>query len=171
MGRVHLVSMGPDLGGEPHRHMLAQLDADSNMGASSLKKKRGPYRANHGRSRIMDRSAHVMYRRRGYTLEITIKRGVNEQEMDTLIGKLGAHLLGSNRCKVTLISGRHKNLGDLSRIDLGKLRKKLYDELDKRATIGLTLTDIESKGLLHKGFAHEMKFKRQNRKLMPILAK
>ena len=107
-----------------------------------------------------------MYRKRGYTLEITIKRGVNEHEMDTLIGKLAAHRIGSHRCVVTLVVGKEKKLGDITRIDLEKLRKKLYAELEKRATIGLTLTDVEAKGILHKGFAHEMKFKNMNRKIL-----
>ena len=60
IGRVHLVGLGPDVGDEQDAHILTQLDADANMGAKKLlARRKGPFKASRGPSRIMDRSAHV----------------------------------------------------------------------------------------------------------------
>ncbi len=160
VGRVHLVSLGPDVGDENENHILTQLDADANMGAQNLRQRarRGPFRTSTGRSRIMDRSAHVSYRRRGYTIEITIRRGVTENEMDVLISKLCAHRMSSQEATVFLINGTRKKMGTLDRIDMEKLRLKIEKELTKRATIGILIQDNVSKGLLHKGYSYSMDF-------------
>ena len=66
MGRVHLVGLGPDVGDQHPTHFLSQLDADANMGAQNLRERsrKGPFRSSKGRSRVMNRTAHVTYRRR-----------------------------------------------------------------------------------------------------------
>ena len=167
IGRVHLVSLGPDTGDQREQHILTQLDADANMGAQNLRmrSRRGPFKGSSGRSRIMDSSAHVSYRRRGLAMEITVRRGITDTEMDNLIGKLSAHRITSRESYLFLISGSRKKLGSIDRINMEKLREKIYDELDKRATIGLLLQDVHSKGLLHTGYSHSMSFKENNRRI------
>jgi len=168
IGRVHLVALGPDTGDQHEEHFLTQMDADSNMGAQNLRmsSRRGPFRASKGRSRIMDRSAHVSYRRRGHTIEITVRRGISEQEMDNLIGKLSAHRIASQQAILYILSTRRKKMGTLDRIDMKKLRSHIYDELDKRATIGLLVQDVYTKGLLHTGFSHSRMSKSNNKMLL-----
>jgi len=160
VGRVHLVALGPDVGDENENHILTQLDADANMGAQNLRMRarRGPFRTSTGRSRIMGSSAHVSYRRRGYTIEITVRRGVTGTEMDVLISKLCAHRMASQEATVFLINGTRKKMGTLDRIDMEKLRSKIEKELTKRATIGILIQDSVSKGILHKGYSYSMEF-------------
>jgi len=116
------------------------MDADANMGAKTLREqsRRGPFKASSGRSRVLDRSAHVSYRRRGKALEITIRRGVTEYELDTLIGKLGAHRVGSHNAFLYIIKGNSKKkIGVLDRIDLTKLRDKIEECLITFRVVGL----------------------------------
>ena len=167
VGRVHLVSLGPDVGDQREQHFLSQMDADSNMGAQNLRmsSRRGPFKNRSGRSRVMDQSAHVSYRRRGHAIEITVRRGITESEMENLLGKLAAHRMASSRSDVFYISGSKKKIGSLDRVDLEKLRDKIYQDLSQKRTVGILVHDIHTKGLLHKGFSHGMDFKRMNRKL------
>ena len=173
VGRVHLVALGPDTGDQREQHILTQMDADANMGAQNLRvrSRRGPFRTSTGRSRVMDRTAHVAYRRRGHAIEIAVRRGVTDSEMETLIGKLSAHRIASQKADLYLIIGSRKKMGDLDRIDMEKLRDKIYRELEKRATIGLLLQDVHTKGLLHKGYSHSMSFKENNKMMQGLLAK
>lgn len=173
VGRVHLVSLGPDTGDQRDQHILTQLDADSNMGAQNLRERsrRGPFKASSGRSRVMGRSAHVSYRRRGHALEITVRRGVTDSEMSTLIGKLNAHRISSYKSILILISGSRKKLGTLDRIDMEKLREKIYQQLDKRPTIGLLVQDVQTEGVLHKGYSHSMNFAKDAQVLQRLFAK
>jgi hypothetical protein len=167
VGRVHLVSLGPDVGDQRTSHFMTQMDADANMGANNLRHtRRGPFKTSTGRSRVMDRSRHVAYRRRGHAMEITVRRGVTDYEMETLIGKLSAHRISSQHADLFLIASSRKNLGDLDRIDMGKLRDRIYTELQKRATIGLLLQDRISKGILHKGYSHSMTFRENTSNLL-----
>lgn len=161
IGRVHLVTMGPLVGDEESRHFLAEMDADSNMGAKRMADagRRGPFRSSTGSSRVMDRSAHVVYRRRGPSIEITILRGVTSYELDTLFGKLGAHRMSVGNSHVFLIDGRKKKMGLLDRINLEKLRDKVERALDKRRQIGIEITDTKRRGILHKKDGHERSMK------------
>ena len=163
MGRVHLVSLGPDVGDQHPMHFLSQLDADSNMGAQNLRERsrKGPFRNSSGRSRVMNRSAHVTYRRRGHAMEITVRRGVTNYELEVLIGKICSHRITAGDCVLFLIAGSKKKMGSLDRIDMEKLRIKIEDELSKRATIGILLQDVSRKGILHKGDAHTTQFAAQ----------
>ena len=168
IGRVHVVSLGPFVGEEESRHFLSQMDADSNMGAKRFTEasRRGPFKQSSGRSRIMDRSAHVSYRKRGHALEITISRGVTLYEMDTLIGKLNAHRLGTHGAEIFIIGASKKKLGSLDRIDLDKLRNKILDEVEKRRQVGLLVVDTKEPGILHRGYAHNMTTKEAYRGLL-----
>ena len=158
IGRVHLVTLGPLVGDEESRHFLTEMDADSNMGAKQMRVggRRGPFKSSSGRSRIMDRSAHITYRRRGHTLEITIIRGVTPYELDTLIGKLSAHRISTVQSHIFFIDSRKKKLGDIDRVDFEKLRHMIEQALDKRRQVGVLLVDTKQHGVLHKAHGHEM---------------
>ena len=166
IGRVHVVSLGPFVGEEESRHFLSQMDADSNMGAKRFTEasRRGPFKQSSGRSRIMDRSAHVSYRKRGHALEITISRGVTSYEMDTLIGKLGAHRLSTVKTHLFLIDGKKKKLWLLDHVSLEKLRDKIHTTLDKKRQLGLELCDERERGILHKPDGHKRDMKESMRK-------
>ena len=166
VGRVHLVHIGPHVGDQRDDHILAEMDADANMGAQKLREqsRRGPFKRSEGRSRVMDKSAHVAYRRRGRTLEITISRGVTTYEMETLIGKLGAHRLATHGSFLYIIKGNsRKKIGTLDRVDLNKLRDKIYECLDKYSTAGLLIQDTAERGALHKAYSHGMEMKENYR--------
>ena len=172
VGRVHLVKMG-NVGDQRDNHILAQMDADSNMGAKTLlqRSKRGPFKHSSGRSRVMAKTAHVSYRRRNGTLEITVRRGITEQEMDTLIAKLGAHRLSTRNSYLYIIKGgRKKKIAALAQVKLDTLRMKIYDCLDKYSTIGLLVQDTYEKGALHKGYSHGMEMVDAMRKMPGLFA-
>jgi len=156
IGRVHLVTLGPLVGDEESRHFLAEMDADSNMGAKRMLDagRRGPFKASSGASRIMDKSAHVTYRRRGHRIEITVLRGVSTYELDTLLGKIGAHRMSTTNSTLFFIDGRKKKLGNLDRIDMEKLRDKIEKALDKRREIGIEISDLSQRGIMHKPSGH-----------------
>ena len=160
IGRVHLVTLGPLVGDEESRHFLAEMDADSNMGAKRMLDagRRGPFKGSSG-NRIMDRSAHVTYRRRGHSIEITVLRGVTSYELDTLIGKLGAHRISTTRSTLFFSDGRKKKMGLLDQIDLEKLREKIENALDKRRQIGIEISDQSHRGIMHKAGAHKRAMK------------
>ena len=144
-GRVHYVAMGP-LGREPV-HFLKEMDADSNMGAKKLRdsSRKGPFRTERGSSRVLSRTRHITYRRRGHALEITISRGVTAEEMDELVGKLAAHRVSTSGTMLWLIDSKSKKMGKLSQIDLIKLRDKVLETLSSRRTVGLRLLDKPGK--------------------------
>ena len=169
VGRVHLVSIGQSED-QRENHILTEMDADANMGAQRLKERsrRGPFKTSSGRSRVLDRSAHVSYRRRGAALEITVQRGATEYELDTLFGKLGAHRLATIGSVIYIIKGgRKKKIGKLDRVDLDKLREKVEECLDKYSSAGLLVQDTEHRGALHKSYLHGMRFKENLRQLAP----
>ena len=162
VGRVHLVRLGDQVGDARDSHLLTEMDADANMGAKKLREqsRRGPFKSSTGRSRVMDRSAHVAYRRRLRALEITISRGVTLHEMDTLIGKLGAHRLATHGSFLFIIKGTsRKKVGALDRIDLRKLRDKIHECLDKHRACGLLVQDTQERGTMHKAYSHGMEMK------------
>ena len=112
----------------------------------------------------MDRSAHVSYRSRGGALEITISRGVINHEMETLIGKLGAHRLATHGAFLYIIKQLEKE-GNLDRVDLRKLRDRIYDCLNKYRTCGLLVQDTKTRGTLHKAYSHGMEMKENYRSM------
>jgi hypothetical protein len=154
VGRVHLVKMGDAVGDQRENHIMSQMDADSNMGAQLLREqsKRGPFKRSSGRSRVMDRSAHVSYRRRLGAIEITITRGITDHELDTLISKMGAHRLSTHGAFLYILKGNSKKLvARLDKVNLETFRNKIRDCLDKYPRMGLLIQDTYEKGALHKG--------------------
>ena len=173
VGRVHLVKMGNAVGDQRDNHILTQMDADANMGAKNLlqRSRRGPFKRSSGRSRIMAKTAHVSYRRRNGALEITVRRGINEQEMDTLLAKLGAHRLSTRNSYLYIIKGgSKKKIAALAQVKLENLRLKIIDCLAKYSTIGLLVQDTYEKGALHKGYSHGMEMVESMRKMPGLFA-
>ncbi|MEO2151510.1 MAG: hypothetical protein ABGW50_02515, partial [Thermococcus sp.] len=70
MGAVHIVQPAEYFS---DKHFLFDVEGDINEGQKVLveRSKRGPFRAQIGRSTVMDRSAHVTYRKRAGAFEIT----------------------------------------------------------------------------------------------------
>jgi hypothetical protein len=163
IGRVHLVSLGPDVGDQRENHILVQMDADSNMGANRLQKRsrRGPFRASSGRSTVMEHTSHVHYRRRGNAMEITVRRGVTDSELSTLIGKLGSHRIATFGAYLYIIMGnsRKKKVGRMTKVSLIKLRRRIVEALEKHKSIGLLIQDTIEKGTLHDSKTHSMETK------------
>ena len=145
VGRVHYVEMGPL--GKEKIHFMKEMDADANMGAKSMlsASRKGPFRGSRGPSRVLSRTRHITYRRRGHALEITISRGATPEEMDELVGKLAAHRISTSETTVTFIDSKRKKLGKLSQMDLLKLRDKIMETLANRTVVGLLLMDKHDK--------------------------
>lgn len=168
VGRVHLVHLGPEVGDQRQDHILAEMDADANMGAQKLREqsRRGPFKRSGGRSRVMDRSAHVAYRHRGRAMEITIRRGITDHEMETLMGKLGAHRMATHGSFLYMIKGNsRKKIANLDRIDFTKLRIKIDECLNKYRVCGLLIQDTQERGTLHKAYSHGMQMKENYRSM------
>jgi hypothetical protein len=175
IGRVHEVGFGVLVGDESNNHFLTQMDADSSMGAKRMLEsgRRGPFRSSSGPSRVMDKSAHVSYRRRGHTMEITVRRGVSSYELDTLIGKLAAHRMSTSNSHVFFISRRRKKIGKLSTVDLNKLRELISKTLMGSMQVGLQITDAKQHGILLTEAGHSRAMKhnfRHPKKLVNALA-
>ena len=168
VGRVHLVSLGPDVADQRENHILVEMDADSNMGAKRLRERsrRGPFKTSSGRSTILSHSAHVLYRQRGNGIEITVRRGVTDKELDTLMSKLSAHAVGKVNSYLYIIrGGRRKKIGIIGKVSLIKLRQRIEDALDKYRSVGLLLQDLITKGLMHKSDTHTMQTAAELRKI------
>lgn len=160
-GRVHEVGLGALVQDEARNHFLAEADADANMGNKALLEgsRSGPFRSSTGPSRVMDRSAHVLYRRRGPTIEITVKRGVTSYELDTLTGKLAAHRLSTHDTHVFFVDGRRRKIGKLIDVNLQALRSMITETLVKRTQVGIEITDERKQGILHKPTGHTRRTK------------
>ena len=156
VGRVHLVGIGGM--GEERDHFLTQMDADANMGAKALRQssRKGPFRNEGGRSRVVSRTAHVVFRLRGKAVEITIRRGVTSEEMDNLFGKLTAHRISVHHTMLFYVERKSRKLGRMDRIDLDKLRAKVYKGLTKMHTVGIRLMDTDRLGATHRGKTHSL---------------
>ena len=156
--RVHLVKMANIAG---PTHFMQQLAADANMGQRKVESmtRKGPF-GTKGRYRVMARSAHVKYTKRLGVIEITIQRGVRPTELDVLLGKLGAHRHSVEQSICTLVVNRKKRkLGNLKNVDLNKLRTEIETILMTRRVVGITLTDIKGRGVLHRKHKPEMHYK------------
>ena len=104
MGQVHMVHFGAN---PNEKHFLFDIEGDVNEGQKRLisKSQRGPFASSTGRSTIMDRSSHVIYRKRNGALEITVSRGVIQSEIDLLMNKLAMHRTSVPLSNVVLIKG------------------------------------------------------------------
>ena len=161
MGAMHLVMPTSGLLHDDD-HIMKEISEDSNMGRIEVEgKRRGPFRREKGRSRIMSRTANVVIRKRRQQIEITVRRHATEEEFNILHGKLGAHTTTSPNCIVYLVHGSsRKKLGMLGEINLLKLLQLLRDAMSSNATVGLLLIDSHFGGALHKPYVHSARFSR-----------
>ena len=81
-------------------------------------------------------------------------------------GKLGAHRLATHGAFLYIIKGNSKKkVGNLDRVDLRKLRDRIYDCLNKFRTCGLLVQDTKTRGTLHKAYSHGMEMKENYRSM------
>ena len=159
MGRAHIVRADIDA---TSKHWMHDVQGDINDGATKLmvKGRRGPFKDQRGASQVLDRSAHVMYRRRHRTMEITVKRGVSEAEMDLLMSKLLAQQVSAPGCMVVMVKGgKRYPMGPVSAARIKTLRALIHECLDRYATCGIHLIEGGRVGAISKKLANSTAFK------------
>ena len=156
---VALVHMG---GLHEDQHFMKDIEGDVNMGRRAvMNKRRGPFRKEEGRSRVMARTANTVIRKRRSQLEITVAKSVQSHELDVLFGKLRSHALAVSGTIVYLVSGRsRKNLGTLDMLDLDAVRRELLQLLTRSKQVGLLLIDVTGAGGMHHHHLHRARFAR-----------
>jgi hypothetical protein len=176
VGVVHLVSMDPisaDIArvGSMKGHFL-QKSADSNMSRLFSQPLHSVIRGNvsiQQRSRIMKRSAHILYRRQGNSLVITVLQGVSTYELNLLVGKLGGHRASTTESVVSLAAPKRQSLGSLDRLDLEKFRDRLEKILEDHNHVRFLITDKKEKGILHKPSAYTRKMEHAMRQRQLVI--
>ena len=166
MGAVHMVRPGANYS---DKHFMVDAEGDINEGAKVVKERsrKGPFREERGRSTIMDRTTHVMYRKRAGGFEITVRRGAVRQEFQTLLSKLEMHRMSTTGSLVTLIKGNKRfRLGKLTEINMSYLRDLIEDCLEQYGSCGLEITETvqSGQGALYKPAVHNKRFKAKARK-------
>jgi hypothetical protein len=165
MGAVHIVQPAEHFS---DKHFMFDVEGDINEGQKVLveRSKRGPFRAQIGRSTVMDRSAHVTYRKRAGAFEITVRRGVIASEMQQLLSKLGMHRMSVHGSRIVIIKGNKRfRLGPLGEINFQYLSELIDECIQQYGSCGLEITETQSgRGALYKGHAHGARFKSKARK-------
>jgi hypothetical protein len=165
MGAVHMVKPAADFS---DKHFMLDMNGDINEGHRTLveRSKRGPFRAQRGRSTVMDSSAHVVYRKRAGAFEITVKRGAVAQEFQQLLTKLSMHRMSTSDSLVTIIKGsRRYRLGKLSEINLKYLQEMIEECVLQYGTCGLEITEPHAgTGALYGSGVHKARFKSNARR-------
>ena len=159
MGRAHIVRAGPTA---TSKHWLHDVQGDINEGATALmvKARRGPFKDQHGASQVLDRSAHVMYRRRHRTMEVTVKRGVSASEMDLLLSKIMSQQVSAPGCLVVMVKGNKRyTMGTIGKLRMKTLRALIHECLDQYATCGLHLIEGGRVGSMAKKLVNSTAFK------------
>ena len=129
---------------------MVDVEGDINEGRRKLiqKGRRGPFAESSGRSTVMDSSAHVKYRNRRGVMEITVRRGATEYEVQLVISKLRSNNFGAD-AYITLIKGKKK-------YRLGQL---VQECLMSYSSCGLEITGVAGDGALYKPGTHTEVFK------------
>ena len=168
MGRVHLVNPAA---GFSKDHFMQDIDGDINEGQRIMveKSRKGPFRAHAGsRSTVMDSSAHVVYRNRSGIMEITVRRGIIDSEIQLLLNKLQTHRMSTFGSYVVLIKGnRRVPVGKLESISLSQLRDMVLDCIDQYGVCGLEITEGGHKpgqGALYRSSVHKGRYKSRARR-------
>ena len=164
MGRVHMVRPARNFS---DKHFMVDMHGDINEGQKSVveRSRRGPFRGHGGRSTIMDRSAHITYRKRRGVFEITIRKGVQNAEMDQMTSKLQMHRMHQDGSRVTIIKGtRRYRLGRLRDLDLNYLIELIADCVSQYGHCGIEIVEERSgSGPLYRGSSHGVEFKMKSR--------
>ena len=165
MGAVHMVAPSANFS---DKHFMLDVDGDINEGQRAVleRARRGPFGDQVGRSTIMDRSAHVQYRKRTGVFEITVRRGVHQNEMQMLLSKLRMHRMSIGGSHVTIVKGNKRyRLGLLSSLDLDYLVKLVDECIGTYGNCGLEIVEnVAGTGALYKKHVHSARFKSQSRR-------
>ena len=165
MGRVHMVKPEANFS---DKHFMLDVDGDINEGEKTMveRSRRGPFREQKGASTIMDRSAHVMYRKRGGAFEITVRRGGINGELQQMLSKLSTHRMQTGGSRVVIIKGgRRYKLGLLTEIDLRYLIDLVSECVAQYGNCGLEITEeVAGRGPLYKKHVHSARFKSDSRR-------
>ncbi len=165
MGRVHIVQPSQHYS---DKHFMHDVEGDINEGHKVLveRSRRGPFKDQKGRSTVMDRSAHVTYRKRAGAFEITARRGVTPVEMLQLLSKLGIHRMSVYGSHLVIIKGSKRfRLGPLAEINLKYLTELVEECIDQYGSCGLEITESRAgSGALYKAGPHSARFKSNARK-------
>ena len=161
MGAVHMVR---PQGNYHADHFMVDVEGDINEGQRTIveRARRGPFRTKTGRSTILDRSAHVVYRKRAGAFEI-VRRGVLNSEVQQLISKLSMHRVHQRGSHVVLIKGGR--LGLLRGLGMFHLKKMILDCVDTYGNCGIEIVESRSgDGPLYKDTMHSAGYKARARK-------
>ena len=165
MGAVHIVQPASNFS---EKHFMFDIEGDINEGQKVLveRSKRGPFREQRGRSTVMDRSAHVTYRKRRGAFEITVRRGVVNAELQQMLSKLSKHRMHQGGSHVVIIKGgRRYKLGLLTEIDLRYLLDLISECVSTYGNCGLEITEeVAGSGPLYRGNLHKARFKSDSRR-------
>ena len=147
MGRVHMVRPSAYIHRDSmQNHFMTELEDDMNMGRSMLRAKSNRIFRSKDPSRIENKTAHIEYRQRARTTEITMKVGISAFEINVLKTKLATHRGYTTQTVLQLIIGAERhNLGFLRNIDLDKLIRRIMGLLSTKRTVGLRLVDEVSR--------------------------
>jgi hypothetical protein len=159
MGRAHIVRADVTA---TSKHWMHDVEGDINGGATALmvKGRRGPFKDQRGRSQVLDRSAHVLYRRRHRTMEVTVKRGVSDSEMDLLMSKILSQQVSAPGTSMVMVKGNKRYpMGPVSGVRVKTLRSLVYECLDKYSTCGLHLVEGGKVGSMAKKLVNSAAFK------------
>jgi len=160
MGRVHMVRPDREYAED---HFMHDVEGDINEGQKTLveRSKRGPFRNQSGRSTIMDRSRHIVYRKRRGVFEITIRRGVIDSELNQMISKLRMHRTHQHGSRITIVKGsRRYRLGFLTDVDLRHLLDLVAECINQYGNCGIEIVETRpSSGPLYKDSMHMPSFK------------
>jgi len=167
MGAVHMVKPAANYS---DKHFMFDVEGDINEGQKSIveRSRRGPFRDQGGSSTIMDRSAHIVYRKRNGAFEITVRRGVINGELQQMLSKLSMQRMQVGGSRVVIVKGgRRYKLGLLSEIDLRYLLDLVNECVAQYGNCGLEITEESAgRGPLYKGHMHKARFKSDSRRRM-----
>ena len=91
---------------------------------------------------MIDRSAHIIYRKRGEAFEITVRRSAIQAELQQLLSKLSMHRMSIADSYLVIIKGSKRvNLGRLSDMNLHQLLQLIDDCVEQYGTCGLEITE------------------------------
>ena len=172
MGRVHMVRPQDNYS---DKHFMFDVEGDINEGQKTIveRSRKGPFRNQSGASTIMDRSHHIMYRKRNGVFEITIKRGVRNAELQHMVAKLRMHRTHQGGSRVVIIKGsRRYRLGLLTDLELDYLVRLVSECVDQYGVCGLEIVEtVPGSGPLYRGGVHSARFKARTRRKKGALHK
>ena len=165
MGAVHFVQAARNYS---DKHFMHDVYGDINDGQRVLKERsrKGPFKDQSGSSTVMDRSAHITYRKRAGAFEITIRRGATASEMQQMIAKLSMHRMSVYGSHIVIIKGNKRfRLGPLDEINFKYLGELVDECIQQYGSCGLEITETQAgRGALYKAHAHGARFKSKARK-------